>query len=55
MLKANQRFGGTCRFYLQGRRISQARDQHEADSKKNKNYIIAHLVKKYAAINGIRK
>jgi hypothetical protein len=24
--------GGTCRFHLQGRRITQARSQHEADS-----------------------
>jgi hypothetical protein len=29
-LKANQRFGGTCRLYLQGRRIIHARKQHEA-------------------------
>jgi hypothetical protein len=29
----NGRFGGTCRLHLQGRRISQARNQHESDSK----------------------
>jgi hypothetical protein len=32
-LKINQRFGGTCRFNLQYRRISQARNQHEVGSK----------------------
>jgi hypothetical protein len=32
-LKVNQRFGGTCRLYLQRRRISQARNQHEAGKK----------------------
>jgi hypothetical protein len=33
LLKVNGRFGGTCRFHLQGRGISQARYQHEAGSK----------------------
>jgi hypothetical protein len=28
-LKVNRRFGGTCRLHFQGRRISQARNQHE--------------------------
>jgi hypothetical protein len=32
-LKVNRRFGWSCCLHLQGRRISQARDQHEADSK----------------------
>jgi hypothetical protein len=31
--KANRRFGGTCRLRLQGGRVSQGRNQHEADSK----------------------
>jgi hypothetical protein len=31
--RVSRRFGGTCRLYLQCRRISQARNQHEADSK----------------------
>jgi hypothetical protein len=29
-LKVNRRFGGTCRLHLQGRRISQARNQSES-------------------------
>jgi hypothetical protein len=29
-LKVNRRFGGTCRLYLQGSRISRARNQHES-------------------------
>jgi hypothetical protein len=29
-LRVDRRFCGTCRFHLQGRRISQARSQHEA-------------------------
>jgi hypothetical protein len=28
-LKANRRFGGTCRLHIQGRRISQARNQRD--------------------------
>jgi hypothetical protein len=32
-LKVNQPFGGTCRFHLQDRKISQARNQHDAGSK----------------------
>jgi hypothetical protein len=32
-LKVYQRFKGTCHLSLQGRRISQARNQHEAGSK----------------------
>jgi hypothetical protein len=32
-LKANWRFEGKCRFLLHGRRICQARNQHEAGSK----------------------
>jgi hypothetical protein len=30
-LKVNRQFGGTCRLHLQGGRISQARNQREAD------------------------
>jgi hypothetical protein len=33
-LKVHWLFGGTCRLHLQGQRISQARNQHEAGSKK---------------------
>jgi hypothetical protein len=33
-LKVNRRFGETCRLYLQGRRISQARNQREAYKKR---------------------
>jgi hypothetical protein len=29
-LKANRRFGGTCRLHLQGRRISRSRNQRES-------------------------
>jgi hypothetical protein len=29
-LKVNRRFGGTCCLQLQGRRISQAKNQHES-------------------------
>jgi hypothetical protein len=32
-LKVNRRFGGTCVLSLQGRRLNQARNQSEADSK----------------------
>jgi hypothetical protein len=31
-LKINRRFGGICRLHIQGRRISQARNQREAGS-----------------------
>jgi hypothetical protein len=34
-LKVNWRFWGTCCFHLQGRRVSQARNQHEASSKQS--------------------
>jgi hypothetical protein len=30
-LKVNRHFGGTCRLPIQGRRISHARNHHEAD------------------------
>jgi hypothetical protein len=33
LLKVNRRFVGTCRLHLHDRRISQARNQHEAVSK----------------------
>jgi hypothetical protein len=38
-LKVNPRFGGTCRLYLYGRRISLARNQHETGS--NQTYLEA--------------
>jgi hypothetical protein len=34
-LKVNRRVGGTCRLHLHGRRISQARNRHEAGSKQS--------------------
>jgi hypothetical protein len=34
-LKTNRRFWGTCRLQLQDRRVSQARNQHEAGSKQS--------------------
>jgi hypothetical protein len=34
-LKVNQSFSGTCRHHLQGWRISQVRNQHEAGSKQS--------------------
>jgi hypothetical protein len=34
-LKVNRRFGGTYRLSLQGRRISERRNQHDADSKQS--------------------
>jgi hypothetical protein len=34
-LKDSRRFEGTCRIFLQGRRISQARNLHEVRSKQN--------------------
>jgi hypothetical protein len=34
-LKVNRRFGGTCRLHLQGWRISQARNQHEAGGRQS--------------------
>jgi hypothetical protein len=34
-LKVNWCFGGICRVHLQGQRISQARNQHEAGSKQS--------------------
>jgi hypothetical protein len=35
--KVNRRFGVTCRLSPKGRRISQARDQHEAGSKQTRS------------------
>jgi hypothetical protein len=34
-LKVNGHFGGTCRLHLQDRRISHARNEHDASSKQN--------------------
>jgi hypothetical protein len=36
LLKFNQRFGGECRLHLQDRRIRQAKNQFEADTKHRK-------------------
>jgi hypothetical protein len=35
LLKVNRRFGGTCHLHLQGRKISQERNQSEAGSKQS--------------------
>jgi hypothetical protein len=45
-LKANRRLGGTCRLHLQGWRVSQVRNQHEADNK-------IHSTKRRLAFNGL--
>jgi hypothetical protein len=37
-LKVNQRFGGTCRLHLQGRKIRQSKKQHEACSKQSETF-----------------
>jgi hypothetical protein len=34
-MKFNRRFGGTSRLHLQGKKICQARNQHDAGSKEN--------------------
>jgi hypothetical protein len=34
-VKANLCFGGRCRFYLQARKVSQPRNQHESQQKYN--------------------
>jgi hypothetical protein len=39
-LKVSRHFGGTCRLRLQGRRISQERNQREAGSKQNRAYFL---------------
>jgi hypothetical protein len=41
-LKVNQNFGGTCRLHLQGRKISQARNQRDAGSKQDQ-YVYLNL------------
>jgi hypothetical protein len=38
-LKINRRFGGTCCLNLHGRKISQERNQHEADSWRWRRYV----------------
>jgi hypothetical protein len=43
-LKINRCFRRICRLHLQGRRISQARHQHEADSKKTSAWNLILLV-----------
>jgi hypothetical protein len=35
LLKVYRRFGGACGLHLQGRNISQARNQHKAGGKEN--------------------
>jgi hypothetical protein len=35
LLKVERLFGGICRLHLQGRRVSQIRNQHEAGSKQS--------------------
>jgi hypothetical protein len=37
MVKVSVRFGGTYRRHLQGRRVSQGRNQHEAGSKQSRS------------------
>jgi hypothetical protein len=39
-LKVNQCFGGKCCLHLQGQRISQTRNQHEAVSKKSRLHTV---------------
>jgi hypothetical protein len=47
-LNVNRHFGGTCRLHLHGRRISQARDQHEECSKQSQqahtNFLLSLLL-----------
>jgi hypothetical protein len=42
-LKVNRCFGGTCRLRLQGRRISQARNQREAGGKEKRRLVLYGL------------
>jgi hypothetical protein len=44
-LKVNRRFGETCRFHLQGRSISQARNQHEAAGKQAVDLVLQNVKK----------
>jgi hypothetical protein len=39
-LKVNRRFGRKCRLHLQCRRISQARNQRKAGSKRSQNFML---------------
>jgi hypothetical protein len=43
-LEVNRRFEETCRLHLQNRRISQARNQHEAGSKQSFTLFFAWLI-----------
>jgi hypothetical protein len=55
-LKANRLSGGTCRLHLQGRRISQARNQREARRKQSKLTTTNYTSFKYHISRGaIRK
>jgi hypothetical protein len=42
LLKVNRHFGQTCHLHLQGQRISQERNQHEAGSKQS-NLLMENL------------
>jgi hypothetical protein len=39
-LKINQHFKGTCHLHLEGQRISQVRNQNEADTKQDTRYLL---------------
>jgi hypothetical protein len=42
-MKINRHFGGTCHLHIRGRRISKARNQHEAGSKQS-NWLVLHTL-----------
>jgi hypothetical protein len=44
LLKVKERFGGTYRLNLLGRRVSQARNQHEEGSKQTSRWFLAWLI-----------
>jgi hypothetical protein len=39
LLEVNRRVEGTCRLHIQGRRLSQSKDQHEAGSKQRHYFL----------------
>jgi hypothetical protein len=41
-LEVNRRFGGKCRLYLQGRRISEVRNQREAGGKQSSSKLLGN-------------
>jgi hypothetical protein len=52
-LKTNRRFG-ICRLHLQGRRISQARNQYEAGSKHScESYILSKCQLPFSRLHGV--